>query len=55
MESRDLEITNTPSTKILAVTTVTDIGRPASGDVAFSLGEGKFKGYVSGTGWVNFN
>jgi|TARA_R110000737_G_scaffold36281_4_gene55638 hypothetical protein len=55
IETRDLEITRTPSTKILTVTTVTDIGRPASGDVAFSLGEGKFKGYVSGTGWVNFN
>jgi|TARA_R110000772_G_scaffold89224_2_gene185002 hypothetical protein len=55
IETRDLEITNTPSTKILTVTTVTDIGRPASGDVAFSLGESKFKGYVSGTGWVNFN
>ena len=55
LEIRDDEVDSTPSTKVYSVVTVTSIGRPASGDIAFSLGEGKFKGYVSGTGWVNFN
>ena len=55
LEIRDNQVDNTPSTTIFSVVTVTSIGRPASGDVAFSIGEGKFKGYVSGTGWVDFN
>ena len=55
LEIRDVQVDSTPSTTIFSVVTVTSIGRPASGDVAFSIGEGKFKGYVSGTGWVNFN
>lgn len=52
---RDNQVDSTPSTKVLTVVTVTDIGRPSSGDIAFSLGESKFKGYVSGTGWVDFH
>jgi len=55
LELRDNQVDNTPSTKVYAVVTVTEIGRPSSGDVAYSKGEGKFKGYVSGTGWVDFN
>jgi hypothetical protein len=55
LDLRDNQVDSTPSTKIYAVVTVTDIGRPSSGDVAFSKGEGKFKGFVSGTGWVDFN
>ena len=55
LEIRDIQVDNTPSTTIFSVVTVTSIGRPESGDVAFSIGEGKFKGYVSGTGWVDFN
>ena len=55
LELRDTQVDNTPSTKVYSVVTVTSIGSPPSGDIAFSLGEGKFKGYVSGTGWVNFN
>ena len=55
LELRDTQVDSTQSTKVYSVVTVTSIGRPANGDIAFSLGEGKFKGYVSGTGWVNFN
>lgn len=55
LELRDNQVDKTPATKVYSVLTVTDIGRPSSGDIAFSLDEGKFKGYVSGTGWVNFN
>lgn len=55
LETRDAIVNNKPSTNVYAVVTVTDIGRPSSGDIAYSKGEGKFKGYVDGTGWVNFN
>lgn len=55
LDFRDNQVDNTPSTKVYSVVTVADIGRPASGDIAFSLGESKFKGYVSGTGWVDFH
>ena len=49
----DLE-NSRPSFKILQVTTVTDLGNPQKGDVAFSLGESKFKGYT-GSAWVDFH
>jgi hypothetical protein len=55
LESRDIELEASPSTKIYSVVSVNEIGRPASGDVAYSASTGKFKGYVGGTGWVNFN
>jgi|TARA_R110000796_G_scaffold35744_2_gene91660 hypothetical protein len=55
LETRDTLVDSRPSTKVYAVVTVTEIGRPSSGDVAYSKSEGKFKGYVDGSGWVNFN
>ena len=42
------------SFKVIQVTTVTDLGNPQEGDVAFSLGESKFKGYT-GSAWVDFH
>ena len=29
--------------------------RPSNGNVVFSASAGKFRGFVSGTGWVDFN
>lgn len=55
LDLRDNQIDNRPATKVYSVVTVTEIGRPNPGDIAFSLGEEKFKGYVSSTGWVNLN
>tara|TARA_R100000935_G_C2801382_1_gene150646 strand:+ start:511 stop:792 length:282 start_codon:yes stop_codon:yes gene_type:complete len=58
LETRDTEVNSTPSTNIYSVVTVTDIGRPKAGDIAYSSGEGKFKGYVSiggTTEWQNLN
>jgi|11BtaG_2_1085332.scaffolds.fasta_scaffold05665_4 hypothetical protein len=55
LDVRDEEINSRPTNKIYSVVTVTEIGRPSPGDIAFSLGEEKFKGYVSSTGWVNLN
>lgn len=55
LDLRDNQIDNRPATKVYSVVTVTEIGRPSPGDIAFSLGEEKFKGYVSSTGWVDLN
>jgi hypothetical protein len=58
LDSRDIEVETTPSTNIYAVTTVTNIGRPRKGDIAYSTSSGKFKGYVSlgsETSWQNLN
>ena len=55
LDLRDNQVDNRPATKVYSVVTVTEIGRPNPGDIAFSLGEEKFKGYVSSTGWVNLN
>jgi len=55
LNTRDNQINSQPATKVYSVTTVTDIGRPSPGDIAFSLDEEKFKGYVSSTGWVDLN
>jgi len=58
LDSRDLEVNATPATNIYRVVTVTDIGRPAKGDIAYSASAGKFKGYVSSgstTEWQDLN
>ena len=55
LDVRDEEVNSKPATKVFSVVTVTEIGRPNPGDIAFSLGGEKFKGYVSSTGWVNLN
>ena len=58
LETRDTEVYSTPSTNIYSVVTVTTIGRPRAGDIAYSSGEGKFKGYVSiggTTEWQDLN
>lgn len=54
LEIRDNEVRNQAAIKVEVVTTVTEIGRPQAGDVAFSSGESKFKGY-NGTAWVDFH
>ena len=57
-ESRELEAQNTQSTNIFRVVTITSIGRPKKGDIAYSASSGKFKGYVSlgsETSWQDLN
>ena len=54
LEIRDDEVRNQAAIRGEVVTTVTEIGRPQAGDVAFSSGESKFKGY-NGTAWVDFH
>ena len=58
LDLRDQEIEGAPATNIFTVVTVTDIGRPKGGDVAYSASSGKFKGYVStaaSTTWKDFH
>ena len=58
IDSRDIQTEATPSTAILTVVTITDIGRPRKGDIAYAASAGKFKGYVSTTAtqaWENLN
>ena len=58
LDSRDMEIDSKPSTNIYRVVTVTSIGRPRKGDIAYSASTGKFKGYVSlgsETSWQDLN
>ena len=58
IDSRDIAVEAAPSTAILTVVTITDIGRPAKGNVIYSLNEGKYKGYVSlgaTTTWQDLN
>ena len=43
LETRDALVDFKPATNVYA------------GDIAYSKSQGKFKGYVDGTGWVNFN
>jgi hypothetical protein len=55
LDSEDIKTAALPSTKIYTVVSTGSIGRPANGDVAFSVSASKFRGYVQGTGWVDFN
>ena len=47
LDTRDTEIDAAPSTTVLSVVTVTDIGAPIAGNIAFSSGESKFKGCLN--------
>jgi|TARA_R110001583_G_scaffold113824_3_gene264308 hypothetical protein len=58
LNNRDTVIESTPSSNIYSVVTVTNIGRPRKGDIAYSASSGKFKGYVSlgsETSWQDLN
>jgi len=58
LDTRDQEVNRKPSTNIYAVVTITDIGLPKKGDIAYAASAGKFKGYVSTTAtqaWENLN
>ena len=58
LDSRDLQVDSNPTTNVYQVVTVTSIGRPIKGDIAYSASSGKFKGYVSlgsETSWQNLN
>lgn len=55
LDTRDNQVDSRPTTKVYTVVTVGEIGRPNNGDIAFSSSASKFRGYVSGTGWVDFN
>ena len=58
LDTRDTQMETKPSTNIYTVTTITLVGNPNKGDIAYSASTGKFKGYVSTTAtqaWENLN
>ena len=58
LQTRDVDVDAAPSTNIYTVVTVTNIGRPRKGDIAYSASSGKYKGYVrlgAETSWQNLN
>ncbi len=58
LDTRDLQVDSKPSTNIYTVVTITEVGRPKKGDIAYAASVGKFKGYVSTTAtqaWANLN
>jgi hypothetical protein len=58
LDTRDQEVNATPSSNIYSVVTITEIGNPQKGDIAYAVSAGKFKGYVSTTAtqaWENLN
>jgi hypothetical protein len=56
LDAQDTFIEAAPSTNIYTVTSVSEIGRPSAGDVAYSTSSSKFRGYTTtATGWVDFN
>ena len=54
LDTRDTEVDAAPSTTVLSVVTVTDIGAPIAGNKAFSSGETNFKAY-DGTNWQDLH
>jgi len=58
LDTRDTQMETKPATNIYTVTTITLVGNPNKGDIAYSASTGKFKGYVSTTAtqaWENLN
>ncbi len=56
LDSEDTKQTTRPSTNIYTVVTVTEIGRPKQGDVAYAISAAKFRGYTTTAGgWVDFH
>jgi len=55
LDNEDIKVAAAPSTNIYTVVSTSEIGRPANGNVAYSISASKFRGYVEGTGWVDFN
>ena len=58
LETRDVDVDAAPATNIYTVVTLSEIGRPRKGDIAYSASAGKYKGYVSlgaETSWQDLN
>ncbi len=55
LDNEDIKVAAAPATNIYTVVSTSEIGRPANGNVAYSISASKFRGYVDGTGWVDFN
>jgi|TARA_R110000824_G_scaffold60572_1_gene161804 hypothetical protein len=47
LDLRDIEVEAAPTSNVLAVVTVTEVGRPQAGDIVYAASAGKFRGFVS--------
>jgi len=50
LDNEDIKVAAAPATNIYTVVSTSEIGRPANGNVAYSISASKFRGYVDGTG-----
>ena len=58
LQTRDVQEETRPTTNIFTVVTVTEIGRPQAGNIAYVADRGKLVGYVSlgaETSWHDLN
>ena len=58
LDLRDQQAEAKPTSNIYSVVTITEIGSPTKGDIAYAASAGKFKGYVSTPAtqaWANLN
>ena len=55
LEQRDFEVEVAPATRVRIVVSVGTVGRPEEGYVVYATKVQKYKGYVSGIGWVDLN
>tara|TARA_R110000744_G_scaffold46911_5_gene103558 strand:- start:28859 stop:29131 length:273 start_codon:yes stop_codon:yes gene_type:complete len=51
LDTRDLIADEQPSIRVQVVTTVTTLGNPVVGDIAYAINSNSYKGYKSG-GWA---
>jgi hypothetical protein len=55
LEGRDLDTSRTGTVRVNRAVSSGALGRPGAGDIVYERKTGKFRGFVSGTGWVDFN
>ena len=55
LEQRDTQINLAPATRIYPVVTLSDIGNPSEGDIAYSASTGQYAGYSDNIGWQFWN
>ena len=55
LEQRDTQINLAPATRIYPVVTLSDIGNPSQGDIAYSASTGQYAGYSDNIGWQFWN
>lgn len=55
LEQRDVQVNLMPATRIYPTVTLSDIGNPIAGDIAYSASTGQYAGYSDSIGWQFWN